>query len=512
VQDRKRFWLMLLLTVITIFVNIGSIPLLDPDEPFYAETPKEMMLVNDFISPRIYGDFWYDKPPMYYWLVAGSFKAFGVSEFAARFPSALSAVLCVVLVYWAMARIFNERAGIISGLVLGSAVEYFYLGKAAVTDSTLTLFLTASLVCFLERKDYLFYIFCALATLTKGPIGFLFPGAIIFIWMAVTRRFDEIKNMKIPAGITIFLIIAGPWYWEMYRLHGAAFIDGFIGVNNIVRFTTAEHARTSGWYFFIPVLIIGFFPWSALMGQAIWSALKTKESKERKTLLFLFIWAAFIFVFFSISNTKLLSYILPVYPPLAMLVGWYLDRSFAGYRLAGWSIGWLPGLGILAVLMAGGFVFGVKSLPEIRLGAFALALVIIAMVSAVGYFLKKCDVGKAVWVQASAMALVSIIMVTLLLPPVMSQFSSREIARDFLTHYDGKTTVYVSKFLHPGFTYYTDVYGNELKSGADFAKEVAENRQAYFVVRQSDYMGLSNEERRALIVILESDQKMLLKR
>jgi len=203
---------------------------------------------------------------------------------------------------------------------------------------------------------------------------------------------------------------------------------------------------------------------------------------------------------------------LPVYPPLAMLVGWYLDRSFVSYKLSGWGIVWPTILSLLAVLMVGGLVFGIKSLPEIRLGAISLAVVIIGMVIAVGYFLKQRDVGKAVWAQSSAMALVSIILVTFLLPPVASKFSTRDIAREFLARYDGNTAVYVSKFLHPGFTYYTDVYGNELKTGTEFERAVAENSSAYFVVRQQDYEGLSIQDRKKLTVIAESDEKLLLKR
>jgi 4-amino-4-deoxy-L-arabinose transferase-like glycosyltransferase len=150
--------------------------------------------------------------------------------------------------------------------------------------------------------------------------------------MALTRRFNEFKYMKIPMGIIIWAIITLPWYWAMYQIHGSAFIDGFIGVNNITRFTTAEHVKTSAWYFFIPVLLLGFFPWTSLMVQAIKESLTTKRRDEYATLLFFTIWAVFIFVFFSISSTKLVTYILPMYPPLAILIGWYLDRSCQEYQ------------------------------------------------------------------------------------------------------------------------------------------------------------------------------------
>lgn len=156
---KKQFWLMLLLTIVTIFVNLGSIPLLDPDEPVYGETPKEMIQYNDYLSPRIYGEFWYDKPPMYYWLVAGAYKLLGIVELAARLPSAVLAVLCVATVCYFTTKLFDSRTGILSGLVLATSLEFFYLAKAAVTDITLTLFLTLTLLCFLNRHYHLFYFF-----------------------------------------------------------------------------------------------------------------------------------------------------------------------------------------------------------------------------------------------------------------------------------------------------------------------------------------------------------------
>lgn len=126
-------------SVVTL-AYLGHLPLLDPDEPVYAETAREMLQFQDFISPRIYGEFWYDKPPMYYWLVAVAFKIWGIGEFAARLPSALLAIGGSVVVYLSGRELFTERAGLLAGLVLTTSLEYFYLGKAAVTDITLTFF------------------------------------------------------------------------------------------------------------------------------------------------------------------------------------------------------------------------------------------------------------------------------------------------------------------------------------------------------------------------------------
>ena len=151
-----EFFCVLFIALFIMFFQLGSYPLLDPDEPVYAQTPREMLAAGDLLSPRIYGDFWYDKPPMYYWLVAAAAKTFGMGEFAARFPSALFAVTGALFLFFSISRLFNVRVAFFSSLVLVTCLEYFYLGKAAVTDMTLNLCLMVSLLSFLEKRYLLF--------------------------------------------------------------------------------------------------------------------------------------------------------------------------------------------------------------------------------------------------------------------------------------------------------------------------------------------------------------------
>ena len=150
----KRFAAFFLLLVISINIlwGIGSVPLLDPDEPVYAETAREMIEFNDYLSPRIFNEYWYDKPPMYYWLVAGAFKITGVSDFSARLPSGILGIATVFMLYLFLKRLSSEDTAFWSAMVLGTCVEFFYLGKAAVTDMTLLFFMTGALLCFLNRK------------------------------------------------------------------------------------------------------------------------------------------------------------------------------------------------------------------------------------------------------------------------------------------------------------------------------------------------------------------------
>ena len=501
--------IIVLITGFIMFFNLGAIPLLDPDEPVYAETPKEMLRHNDFVSPRIYGEYWYDKPPMYYWLVAASFKVFGVTEFAARFPSALLGVGCVLAAYLSAARLFGPRAGLAGALVLATSIEFFYLGKAAVTDMTLNLFLTVGLLAFLEKRYYLFYICAGLATVTKGPVGFLFPGAIIFIYMLLTRSFSLMREMKIPAGIVLFAVTAVPWYWAMYSVHGTAFIETFLGFHNITRFTSPEHPEGVLWYYYIPVLLLGFLPWTAVMGQALWAAVANSRPQHARPLLFFVIWAAFIFLFFTVSRTKLVSYILPMYPPLALIVGWYFDRIWDQRRGAR-PFAWPLLLTVFGGLFAGGAVYGaLKAMPDLAAGAYLTAGAFAVMIAGTWYFVWRRDIDRAFWLQIAGMVVFVVILMTLLFPPAAPAFHARDIAKAFTSHYDGNSPVYVIKFLRPGFSFYSGVYGTELKP-ADWQKALAAPGRAYFIVRKPDYDALTDADKGKLRLLATADAKLLL--
>jgi len=502
------FWLVAIVSIIIIFSNLGGIPLLDPDEPVYAETPKEMITFNEFVSPRIYGEYWYDKPPMYYWLVAASYKVFGITEFAARFPSALLGVVCTLAIYFSGRRLFNERTGILGALVLATSIEFFYLGKAAVTDMTLLLFLSLSLLSFIEKKYYWAYFFAALATITKGPIGLLFPGAIVFSYILVTRNWSLLKSMVIPSGLLLYSLVALPWYVAMYQIHGNAFLDTFLGFHNVTRFTSPEHPEGVLWYYYIPVLTLGFFPWTAIMFQSMWASLR-KSKEDFSTLVFLNCWAIVIFTFFTFSQTKLVSYILPMYPPLAMIVGWNIDRIWTRSHevsTASWSIL----LVILSVLFTGGMVLGLEAMPVLQNGVYMTGAIFILMSLGVAYFLWKKSIARAFSIQIIGMTLFSMVLVYVLFPLAAPQFTMKTAAGEFNSIYDHASPVYIIKFLHPGFTFYTNIYGTEVKEDHEVIRTIQDSKQAYFVLRKSDYARLPESQQQALTLIKNIDEMVLL--
>ena len=507
-MKRKIYpYLLLIIGVASLimFFHLGSVPLMDPDEPVYAETAREMIQSQDYISPRIYGDFWYDKPPMYYWLVAGSFHLFGGGEFAARFPSALLGVCGVVLVYLAGRKLFTNRAAWIAALALATSIEYFYLAKAAVTDITLTFFLTGSLLAFMLRRYYLFYLCAALAVVTKGPIGLVFPAGIAFLYLLFTKQLAELKQMKVISGGLLFALVALPWYLAMYHYHGTAFTDTFLGFHNITRFTTPEHPEGRLWYYFIPVLILGFFPWSAFMVQAVREAVRGAE----RFPVFLVIWAAIVFGFFTISQTKLVSYILPMYPPLALLVGWYIDRiwSLNEDRALKIATGLLSGL---IVLLAGGLLLAGKSIvPQMAPGLEISAALFGIFLLSVWWTVHKRNYRGFLAANVISMLLFATLLMTHLFPAAAQRFSVRDLTGPFHQYYDGQAPVYVTKFYRPGFMFYTGVAGQEI-TGLEPKYATPGQQKAYFVVGKKQYLALSPEEQSRFRLLVEVEDKALL--
>lgn len=512
-QIDAKVWIFLCICIVILFSNLGGIALLDPDEPVYAETAKEMIQFQDYLSPRIYGEFWYDKPPMYYWLVALSFKALGVSEFAARLPATLSALFCVILVSGYAAKKMNYRAGLFSGLVLVTTFEFFYLAKGAVTDSTLNLLLTACLLAMFEKRYLLGGLLAGLAVLTKGPVGLAFPAIIFAIYLIATRNLSELKRKEIWLGLIVCCCVAIPWYAAMYKVHGMPFIDTFLGFHNITRFTSPEHPETAGWYFFIPVLILGFFPWSIFMFQAVKDVIKKHfhgKNTEHESVFFL-IWAMFILLFFTVSKTKLVSYILPMFSPLALLTGYYLEQLFQQKEEC--SIRWMSKVHVLFVLLlSGGLFYVAQAYPEIQRGSMMAASVLVGMAGSFYWIYRRYGIKGVAGMQAVGMLIFANIFVYSMVPAVEARLGCRNFGQSLQVEYDGVHTIYIAKFLRPGIAYYTDIYGQELANDVGWKKMLEKDETAYYVVTQAMFKQLSGLERDTLQIVVAEDDKVLLKK
>ena len=332
-NERLTSAVALLCLVALYFWGNGALPVTAPVEVNYAQTAKEMLAAGDFLSPQIYGNYWYDKPIFFYWELLAAFSVFGVTDFAARFFPALFAAAGLGLTYAFARRLYDERTAFWSALILGTSVLYSFLAKLILTDLSLFVFFGGTLAAFYigyrERRRSFFYIAyaCAgLAVLTKGPIGFLLPGLIILVFLLAARDLSALGRICLPTGLLVFATVCAPWYVYMYLVHGADFVNTFLGIHNVLRATVSEHAQWDVWYFYLGIYVLGMFPWSFALPFALFRAWRVRPVVETRTL-FLLVWAIVVPVFFQMMATKYPTYSFPAFLPTAILTARLLAQN-----------------------------------------------------------------------------------------------------------------------------------------------------------------------------------------
>jgi 4-amino-4-deoxy-L-arabinose transferase-like glycosyltransferase len=320
--------------LVVLFFGLGGAALFEPDEGRNAEVAREVLLLDDWITPHY--DFIprLDKPAVFFGLVALAFKVFGLSEWAARLPSVLPALCCLSLTYIVARSIFERWAALWSVLILVTSIEFFALSRVVILDMVLTFLITLSLACFWfghlatgPRRKFLvllMYAFLGAATLVKGPIGLVLPAAVIFFYLLLSGKLALLGEMELSLGVPLFLIVAASWYVAV-ELRNPGYLHHFLYEENFARFTTTQFNRSGPWYYFLMVLAAGFFPWTLLLPMTLADFRKRPPADGH---LFLILWIALPFIVFSLSASKLPHYILPLYPPLAILVGATVAKAF----------------------------------------------------------------------------------------------------------------------------------------------------------------------------------------
>ncbi len=331
---------------------IGSHALFTPDEGRYSEVAREMVTSGDYVTPRLNGVAFLDKPALYYWLQAASIKLFGLKEWSLRFWPAFMGILGSLVTYLTASVLFNRRTGILSAIILATAPLYYGAAHYANLDLEVATLIGNSLLCFLAalqtqsaqlRNGFLLgaYIFSGLAALTKGLIGIVFPAMIVGTWIVLLNRWSMLRKMHLIAGFLLFLSITAPWYFLVQKAN-PEFLHFFFVTQQVSRFlTTQDFNSKAAIWFYIPVVLAGFFPWSVFLIQAIHQNLKLvlKDRQKFATQLFLLLWFAIVLIFFSIPLSKTVGYILPIFPVVAVLVGSYLSNFWNAPKAKGVSAG-----------------------------------------------------------------------------------------------------------------------------------------------------------------------------
>jgi 4-amino-4-deoxy-L-arabinose transferase-like glycosyltransferase len=337
-------WLrdLLLLTLafgLLLAFRLGAYPLANPDEARYAEIPREMVASGDWVTPRLDGVVYFEKPPLVYWVTAASLTLFGPDETAMRAGPALFALLGVLATYAAARRLHGRTAGLVAATVLATSTLYFALGRILILDMAVSVLMSTALFCFIlgvreapgARRRWLFYglyASMALATLAKGLIGFLVTGAVMFTWLLLFNQWHRLRPLYLPTGAALFLALAAPWHL-LAALHNETWAHRYFVYEHWLRFTTAAADRPGPWWYFIPVVLLGVFPWTGFLWPAWRDALRGgwAARKEKADQWFFATWVGFVFLFFSASHSKLVPYVLPVFPALAVMTGAWLARE-----------------------------------------------------------------------------------------------------------------------------------------------------------------------------------------
>ena len=325
------------------FCMLGAFALAEPDEPRYAEIPREMIESGDWVTPRLNYVKYFEKPPLVYWLTAVNFELFGMNEFVARLWPAIFALLGIGAAGVLGRSMYGPWTGYAAAALLAATPLYFGLGQILILDMPLTGLMTLALAAFwFAYADtrwrtpclWLLYAATALAVLTKGPVAPLLIGAILVAFLLLEGNLRALAWLLNPVGIVIFLSVAVPWF-VLVSQRNPEFVDFFVIKQHLDRFLKPDEHQQPLW-FFVPMVVAGMLPWTAFAlcaPRLLWRFVARLAARRvSAATLYCVLWSGVIFAFFSLSGSKLATYILPVFCPLAILAARFFERVIANGR------------------------------------------------------------------------------------------------------------------------------------------------------------------------------------
>ena len=356
-----RWWGWIALAAVWL-VTIQIRPMLDPDEGRYAEIPREMVTTGDWVTPRLDGLKYFEKPVLQYWATAAVYTVVGLSNWSSRLWTVLLGFACLPLVYAWVARFGDRRAALAAVALLAMSPYFGIVGHLDLLDAGFTFWMCATVFAFAlaqseapgGARERGWMLLCwgaaGLAVLSKGIVVFVLAGGTLIVYSAVQRDLSAWRRMHFALGVPLFLALAAPWFLLVSR-RNPDFVPFFFVHEHFQRFLTHEAQRVEPWWYFIALLALGALPWLLAMARAAVGAWRDSGSTSQfKPMKFLLIFSAFTLVFFSMSGSKLATYILPIFPPLAAFTG----VAVAGRRgFLRRSTGVAAGL---ALFVAGGFL------------------------------------------------------------------------------------------------------------------------------------------------------------
>jgi len=362
-KNKTFVWsLFAVFTFISLYA-LGLRTLVPPDEGRYAEMAREMFVSGDWVTTRLNGIKYFEKPPLQAWMNALSFALFGLGDWQARLWTGLCGIGGVLLTGYTGSKVFGPRVGFYAALVLGSCFYWVACGQINSLDMGLSGMMTIALCALLvaqrdgvsarERRTWMLACWAgmALAVLSKGLIGLMLPGGVLVVYTVITRDWKLWTRLHLGPGLLLFFVIATPWF-VLVAINNPEQPAFFFIHEHWDRFFLKEHHREQVWYVFFVLAAVGMVPWLGVLGQSL--ALGARREKHLPGLfrprLMLLVWAVFILLFFTKSNSKLPGYILPIFPALALLVASYLDIASRRSRMINAALAAMVGVALLATV------------------------------------------------------------------------------------------------------------------------------------------------------------------
>jgi 4-amino-4-deoxy-L-arabinose transferase-like glycosyltransferase len=466
-NSARTIFLFVVLSYIFFFLGNGLLGLTHPDEVFYTQTAKEMLQHHSWLVPYLFDGPNFEKPILSYWLFMAAFSLFGVGSYSARLFPAIFGTIGVIGVYLMGRRAFaDDRKGLYGALVLMSSLLYIGLSRTVFTDMFFTVFIELSLASFywayLEKNEnrkalglLSFWMMAALAVLTKGILGLGIPLGVVVIFLLLRREMRFLNTASFWIGILLFLAVALPWYVYVIKAYGQTFIQEFFYNDHIRRLLEAEHKPNDKWFFY-PFSMIGLMmPWSIFVSLAIWRLPKNIKNNSQPIYMFLAVWLGVTFCIFQAAHSKLVSYIFPLFPALALMTGDYLGRIIAEKPRKLFMISALA----VPICLAAGTIFAAIQHAHYHLDQAKLlesSFVSLAVIAGIIF---------SIWKKDGPRTRMIVVMVQIPLIMVLAFWnheafedyaSAKEPCRYLLTTYDVKGPILCSKHFLRSTRFFTD--------------------------------------------------------
>ncbi|MFA5004838.1 MAG: glycosyltransferase family 39 protein [Candidatus Omnitrophota bacterium] len=468
----KQLFLLVILSYFCFMFGNSLISLTNLDEVFYAQTAKEMIKFNSWMTPYAFGQPQFEKPILFYWLLKSVFMVFGVNSFVSRFFPALFGMIGVVAVYFLGFWGFKDKdKAFTSAVILMTSTLYLVLARTVFADLIFSVFILLALSSFYmgysdkERKGpgiLCFFFFAGLAVLTKGPLGLLIPLATVALFLFLRKEINFLFSRYILWGLLLFSLTALPWYFLMFKLYGNAFSGEFFYNDHFRRFFEAEHIGNDTWYFYLFSIIGGIFPWSLFLICALFLLPKWLSQKTNPFYAFLASWVFVTLAIFQSAHSKSVSYILPLLPAAALITGGFIAGEFENDKLsrlfvfASWSSVFVVLLipAFLSLILAGYSEFLGLYLP---IKAVAYLFIPVFLCLGIAAFIFVLSQKKRMSFYCFALVLpLFLVIVPFASRNIEPYLSAQSSCRYLLDNFEVNNTLLVSKPFLRGVKYYTD--------------------------------------------------------